>query len=286
MCNIIPEERRGRFLGFRNTLAGIVALCGTCLAGFVLSWLPFPESFSIIFLGSFGSVMISFYFLNKQLEPLLPEYGETKKTYRSCSNPGVNLGATFATFRHPQYGYIFSLSCLALFIFHIGFTMAIPLYTLRQVQQLGYSNAVIALIIIIQSLTSLTGSYLGGLYSDRFGYRFVLLYSTLLSVIPPLVWAVFNQLPLLIVAAILAGLAGNAYMICFLYMVLAVSPQEGRAHFVGMNTVVGNVAGMIGPLFGMGLIPFLGIQGALMVAGLIMLIGSIFSYQVAKKGTF
>ena len=71
-------------------------------------------------------------------------------------------------------------------------------------------------------------------------------------------------------------------------MVLAVSPDENRSRFIAMNTVVGNLAGAIGPLLGICLInlPALGVQGALIGSSVIMLAGAAFSYRLVRRGSF
>lgn len=286
ICNIIPEEMRGRFLGTRNALTGITTLLGTFGTGLILAKLPFRQAFSLILAVGFAGTMVSFYFLNKHREPLTKNTGEC--AIKEQLSGWLDLRANFQTFKHPQFGAPFSLCCLAVFVFHIGYSMAIPLYTLRQIQQLKFSNFLIAAIATLSGLTALVGSYIGGRSSDRWGYRFVLLFSTVFSVIPPLIWAALDRLPWLMTASMLAGFTGNAYLICFFYMVLAVSPSNERSRFVAMNTVVGNLAGTIGPLLGMFLIkiPEVGIRGGLAIAALIMLCGAIFSYNVARKGSF
>ncbi|NLW48493.1 MAG: MFS transporter [Firmicutes bacterium] len=288
MSNIIPDEMQARFFGTRNTLTGVTTLLGTIFTGFILGKMPFLPGFSLIFIISFAGTIVSLYYLNKQIEPLVPDPGETKKQYRTHNCPlfQFDFKTTFSTFWDPIYGKIFGLTCLAIFIFHIGYSMAIPLFTLRQVQQLGLDNSTIGWIATLTGLAALFGSYIGGRASNRWGYRYVLLFSTMFSIIPPLIWALTPKLPWLYLASFLWGLTGNAYMICFLYMVLAVSPFKDRSRFVAMNTVTGNLAGALGPIIGMFLIkiPAVEIQGSLLIASLFMFIGAIFSFLVAKKG--
>lgn len=289
ISTMIPEENQGRFFGTRNAVTGITTLLGTLFTGVVLAKLPFSTAFQLVFWVSFASTMVSLYYLNKQIEPLLPVPDEsTKKSPGISYWRNLDLKANFQTFTHPQCGYLFSLCCITLFIFHIGFSMAGPLFTLRQIQQLRLDNGAIATIATLTSLAALFGSYAGGIASERWGYRYVLLGSTLLATIPPLIWALSGSFFWMIIGAMGWGFVGNAYFICFFYMVLAFSPDEDRTRFVAMNTVVGNLAGAIGPFLGMFLIkiPFLGIQGALVGASIIMLCGAAFSYYVAKKGTF
>ncbi len=290
MSNIIPAEMQGKFFGTRNALTGVTTLIGTVFTGIILGKMPFLPAFSFILILSFAGTMVSLYYLNKHIEPLVPEPGETKKNYRTSNCPmfQCDFKTTIDTFRDPVYGPMFSLTSFAIFVFHIGYSMAIPLYTLRQVQELGLSNATIGLIVTLTGVAALFGSYFGGYISNRWGYRYVLLLSTLMSTIPPLVWAVTPKLPWLYLAILLWGFTGNAYMICFQYMVLAVSPFKDRSRFVAMNTVTGNLAGALGPIIGMLFtkVPFIGIRGSLVIAALFMLGGSIFSFQVAKKGTF
>jgi predicted MFS family arabinose efflux permease len=286
MANIIPEDIRGRFFGTRNALTGITTLLGTFLTGLALTKFPFLPAFSGIFGGGFVCTLISLYFLAKTIEPVTTAPGESKQI-RSGNVGLIKLDwrGNLQTFRDPKHGRIFSLSCLTVFVFHIGYSMAIPLYVIRQIQQLHFNNSTVSLIATLSGITALLGSYVGGRVSDRWGYRFVLLFSTLLAVIPPLVWAFSSQLPWLVMTSMLWGFTGNAYMICFSFMVLAVSPVENRSCFIGMNTVVGNLAGALGPLCGAFLmkIPVINVQGTLLCAAFIMSAGVLISYRLVKK---
>jgi len=77
-------------------------------------------------------------------------------------------------------------------------------------------------------------------------------------------------------------------MICFTFMVLAVAPRTNPSRFVAMNTVIGNLAGGLGPILGLFLvkIPWLNIEGSLMAAATIMFAGALFSAVLTKRGTF
>jgi MFS family permease len=286
ISNIIPEERRGRFFGSRNALTGVTTLFGTVLTGLALAKFPFLPAFTGIFTVGFLCTMTSLYFLNLTVEPLTPEPGQTKQIRAGKTKIfKLDWRGNLEPFRDLRHGQNFRLSCLAVFVFHIGYSMAIPLYTIRQIQQLGFSNSTVSLIAVLSALTALVGSYTGGWVSDRWGFRYVLLFSTSLALIPPVVWSFSHQLPWLVITSMLWGFTGNAYLICFLYMVLAVSPFENRSRFVGMNTVVGNLAASLGPLTGMFLvkIPAFNVQGALIAAAIIMSFGVVISYILVKK---
>jgi len=84
------------------------------------------------------------------------------------------------------------------------------------------------------------------------------------------------------------GFTGNAYLICFTFMVLALAPRSNPSRFVAMNTVIGNLAGGLGPILGLFLvkIPWLGIQGSLIAAAAIMSLGTLLSLVLTKRGTF
>jgi MFS family permease len=288
ISNVIPDEQRGRFFGARNALCGLTTLSGTFLTGLALTKLPFLPAFTGIFSLGFLCTMVSLYFLTKTIEPVTAAPGEPKQIRSGVAGLiEFDWRANLQPFKDPKHGRIFSLSCLAVFIFHIGYSMAVPLYTIRQIQQLGFSNSTVSLIATLSGFTALLGSYIAGRVSDRWGYRYVLLFSTSLALIPPLVWAFSAQLPWLILTSMLWGFTGNAYMICFLYMVLAVSPFQNRSRFIGMNTVVGNLAGALGPLCGTFLIniPAVNVQGALLCAALIMSFGVFVSYRFVKKAS-
>ena len=287
MCNIVPEERRGRFFGTRNALTGFTTLLGTFLTGIALAKFDYLPAFTGIFTVSAICTLISFYFLAQHIEPVDWEPGEDKTKLRSDNSRMFELDwkGNLQPFTDPEFGRIFNLCCLAVFVFHIGYSMAIPLFTLRQIEQLGFGNSTVSTIATLSSLTALIGSYVGGYFSDRWGFRYVLLCSTGLALIPPLIWAVTDQLFWLYSASMLWGFTGNAYMICFLYMVLRVSPFKNRSRFLGMNTVIGNLAGALGPLLGMVLIkiPAIDIQGSLICATVIMFAGVIISSVLVRK---
>ncbi|HOJ78844.1 MAG TPA: MFS transporter [Bacillota bacterium] len=290
ISNIIPEERRGRFFGTRNTLTKFTTIIGTMYTGIVLANLEFRPAFISIITISFIFTLVSYYYLDKHIEPVVAEPGENKKNIR-VGNARIiefDLAKNLEVFKDPQYGYIFGLSCLAIFFFHIGYSMAIPLFTLRQVNELGFSNATVGLFANITALTALIGSYISGRLTDRCGFRYILLFSTIILIIPPLIWAFTANLPILMATIMLWGFAENAYVICYQFMVLEVSPYKERSRFVGMNTVIVNLAAGIGPLVGMLLmkIPNVSIRGTLIAVSLMMLVGSLLSYQVARKGSF
>lgn len=287
MCNIVPEERRNRFFGTRNALTGATSLLGTFLAGIALDRFSFLPAFTGIFGISFLCTAISFYYLAKQVEPIDWEPGENKKQVRTGNARlfQLDLHGCLQPFRDPEYGQIFTFCCLALFVFHIGFSMAIPLFTLRQIDQLHFAKTAVSMIATLSGLTALAGSYAAGYVSSRWGFRYVLLFSTILALVPPVVWAFTTDSFWLTAASMLWGFTGNAYMVCFLFMVLQVSPFVNRSRFVGMNTVIGNLAGALGPLSGMFLvkIPALNIQGSLICSALIMLAGVVLSYILVRR---
>lgn len=287
ICNIVPEERRNRFFGTRNALTGATTLLGTFFTGIALDRFPFLPAFTGIFAVSFLCTAISFYYLTKQVEPIDWEPGEDKKRFRTDNSRlfELDLKGNLQPFHDPEFGKIFSLCCLALFVFHIGYSMAIPLFTLRQIDQLHFAKSAVSSIATLSGLTALLGSYAAGYVSSRWGFRYVLLFSTILALIPPLVWAFTADSFWLMAASMLWGFTGSAYMVCFLFMVLQVSPFKNRSRFVGMNIVIGNLAGALGPLVGMFLIkvPALNIQGTLACAALIMLAGVVLSFILVRK---
>ncbi|HEY8464891.1 MAG TPA: MFS transporter [Bacillota bacterium] len=287
MCNIVPEEKQGRFFGVRNALTGFTTLLGTSFTGIALSRFPFLPAFTGTFIISFLCTAVSFYYLAKHVEPVDWEPGEDRTKVRSNNSRlfQLDLAGNLQPFLDPEYGRIFSLCCLAVFIFHIGYSMAIPLFTLRQIQQLGFSNSTVSTITILSGLTAFVGSYAGGYISDHWGFRYALLFSTTLALFPPLIWALSSRFIWLILASMLWGFSGNAYMICFSYMVLRMSPFKNRSRFVGMNTVIGNLAGALGPLISMLLVKFpnINIQGALICATAIMGAGVTIAYDLVRK---
>ena len=139
---------------------------------------------------------------------------------------------------HMALGLMF----LTVFIDLIGFGIIIPLLPLYA-KQFGASGLTVGLLLTSYSLMQFFFAPMWGRLSDRIGRRPVLLISLATSAIGYMIWGVAGSLPMLFLSRIVAGF-GNANLAVAQAYISDVTPEEYRAH--GM--------GMIGAAFGLGFV--------------------------------
>ncbi len=279
ISTLIPGRERGRFFGNRNTAGGAVALASTFVVGRVLDQIPFLTAFTGIFLVSFVAVMVSQYYVIKQREPVEAGSGDVPATVSF-------VGRVRRVFAHPERGKRFALYCGGMLVFHFGLTLAWPLFPVRQVEELGFSNGVIGLLSTAASTAALVGNYFGGRIIHRWGYSRLLLITTLGSVLPPLAWSVFSSPWILGMVSITANFFSAGYFMCQLTMVLDLAPEERLSDYVVINSATANLAGAVGPLVGSSVVAAVGMgtQVGMVLSSAVMIAGvAILGYMLKQQ---
>lgn len=279
ISTMIPEHLRGKFFGNRNTLAGMVALMSTFVVGRVLDKVPFLTAFSAVFIVSFVAVMLSQYFVVKQREPVEEIPGDPPPIIPFAQR-------VKRVFTHPERGRRFALFCGGILVFHFGLTSSWPLYPVRQVEELGFSNGLIGTLSTIASAAGLLGNYTGGRIIHRWGYSRLLLLTTMGCILSPLVWAVASSPWVLGIATLVGNFFAAGYFLCQFTMVLELAPEEGLSDYVALNSATANLAGAVGPLVGTFVVGAVG-RGTsigLMLSSTIMVLGvGILWYMVRHQ---
>ena len=149
------------------------------------------------------------------------------------------------------------LMFLTVFIDLIGFGIIIPLLPLYA-KQFGASGLTVGLLLTSYSLMQFFFAPMWGRLSDRIGRRPILLISLALSAIGYIIWGFSSSLPMLFLSRIVAGF-GNANLAVAQAYISDITPEEDRAH--GM--------GMIGAAFGLGFVLGPAIAGIASYLGLL-----------------
>src|SRR5699024_2929688 len=94
---------------------------------------------------------------------------------------------------------------------NVGFYMLLPFLAAYMSENLGYSAAVIGLVLGIRNLSQQGMFLVGGTAADRLGCRPMIIAGCALRVVSFGCFAVFTSLPGLVAAAVLTGLAGALF---------------------------------------------------------------------------
>ena len=168
---------------------------------------------------------------------------------------------------------------LALFCFHFALFLPGPLFALRWVDQLGFSDQTISLGTAVFHMAVLVGALQLSRLTKRYGnYRLTVVGALLLSTYP-LLTALMNGAPMYIVASILGGLSWAIVGGALANYLLERIPPENRAPYLTWYNLSLNAAIVAASLLGPLLAYAIGIVPALLVAFLLRIIGGLAIYR-------
>ncbi|GAB6138577.1 MFS transporter [Halanaerobaculum tunisiense] len=240
VAKVIPQERRGRFFGYRTFFSSLLEVLGALGAGYIIKQFNFQLGFSILFGATFIAMMISYLALVFVKEPSYPvenqidSFKEYKSRLLSILRKNIN-------YRNFLFG--------AILIQFIG--MANGLFTVAGIERLnldsGAANKTVAiftvLLILSKSLTNIAWGYLG----DKYGHKLVILFASVFNALGVLLAFFANQLFSFYLVFILTGIALGGISVSSLTIIadFCATPEE-RTIYVGLtNTVVGLVVAII-----------------------------------------
>ncbi|MDX2004729.1 MAG: MFS transporter [Meiothermus sp.] len=172
MADLVPEEKRGRYFGFRNGLLGLVGTLGNLAAGVVIDALGKPWGFLLVIAVGVGLGIAATRILHFQLEPPSTPSAPTLKEFFSPLSD--------RTFRGFLGFVVFFLGAVS-----VGGPFAIPLFL--EYTQMSFTQ--IGLWTVISAVTGLVMGPLWGRIADRIGHWWVLLFTSVVAaVLLPGLW--------------------------------------------------------------------------------------------------
>ncbi|MCK4545920.1 MAG: MFS transporter [Candidatus Eisenbacteria sp.] len=174
-----PPQRRGSFFAYRRLIGGLLGIGAGMVVARVLSpgsGLAFPHNYSVIF--GFTAVfavagLASFSMVKEPIEPVSPARVRFRDHLRSC---GRILQEDTNYRRYFTQRVLASLSL-----------MALPFYATYAVTVLGAETAQVGVMVSLWMLSGMLSNALWGTLSDRKGSRVLVVASSALAVIPPIV---------------------------------------------------------------------------------------------------
>jgi MFS family permease len=241
MTDLVPARQRGRYFGFRNTIASVTAIAGTWGAGVILDIFRTrhqdAEGYAIIFGAAVISALAGVAVLTRQPEPPMQARVRLK--------PSKLFSAPFRT---PSFR---SMSLLA-----TGWAMATgiagPFFNAYGIQALGLSFTLLAQFGIATSAVSIVTQPFIGRLQDRFGTRTVLVISMIGVILLPWGWIFStptNQIPLWL-TSIFSGIFWPGITQGQINLVMERAPAEGRGAYLAFYGAVTGVGVFLSGLLG------------------------------------
>ena len=272
ITDIVPASSRGRYFGQRNMYAGWVGLVVPILGGYFLDAAVKrhtggePAAFATLFLTASVFALFSFGLVLKS--PDVPKV-------KSGAN-GEARESVFAYYKAPFADRNFQRVTAFLAMMVIGQSVAGQFFTVYQLEYLHLNYTAFQLLTAVATLASLASMPLWGYLSDKYGNKPVLIISSALVLVPPLLWiaAAPDGIPGfwmvdsagdlrvsvtkldIVVLNLFSGLGWAGVGLTQFNLMIGAAPAEKRTVYVSAIAAVSGLAGGLAPLAG----------GALMVA--------------------
>jgi len=168
-------------------------------------------------------------------------------------------------------------------LFHFGWQMAWPLFTIYTISVLNADEAWLAYMSIGQSLAMFFGYMFWSKQINKYGNHAITAVCTLGMALTPVFYILSPNLYILLMSATVSGFFTAGTISVLLSDLLEVIPKEKRVLYIGLYSVFTNVSLAISPLVGSFIKETFGITQALGAAAFFRLIGSLSFFKRSKK---
>ncbi len=266
MGAVAGPEGRFYLMSRRWSSLGITSAVVVAFAGIMLDRIVFPLNFQIVFIVLSMGGLLSLAFSSRiDLPPQVPPpHDHQSNTLWARWNGWLDLMRA-----NPK----FVKTIGSQFIYRFGLVFAIPLFPLYYVRELGATDEQIGFIATVNGAVLLGAYFFWTRVTKKRGVRFALLTTTLTIAFYPIVLAFTQSIPAVILLAGIAGTFAAGIDLVLFDMVVSSYTLDRAATFVGIQQTTVYLASFIAPLVATTLATTIGIPQALVIAGLIRLVG-------------
>jgi MFS family permease len=230
MSDLVPEDRRGEYFGWRDMLNNFVIILAMLSAGCIIHYsknLSVTAGFAMIFILAYIFRMVSWSLLRRLYEPPLQEH--------------TGRDVTFVSFLSSIRKSNFAKFVISVSLMNFSVNLAGPFFAVLMLRELHFSFILYTVIILTASLTIFITIKRWGMHADRVGYIKIIKSTSLLICFLPLLW-VINRNPLfLIIVQVCAGFLWAGFNISAANFIFdAVQSRERTRSIAYFNVINGS----------------------------------------------
>lgn len=260
----LPEER-ALAISQKSRYSVIVITIVTYITGQILTVIPNNESERIIFYQLFfiTAFLMSFveYFSLHRLKPI---------TFTSNSSDSFKVIIS-GIFKNKNF--LLYLTCSL--IFHFGWQMGWPLFSIYTIKNLGADERWLAIISIASMLTMFIGYFFWPGLIERFSNPVIVAVCSIGMSVTPFMYLISKDLYTLTFMASLTGIFTSGTLTVLLSSLYEVIPSENRIFYIGVYTTFTNLTLSVAPIVGHYFSATHSIQFALILTAFLRFIGGI-----------
>lgn len=257
----------GRFelMSHRWSILGTVTGITVFIIGIVLDRIAFPINYTLVFIGLSVGGLISYYFSSRiDISQPCVSVDKGKHNLKDQISHYVEL---------IQGNKPFIRFMVKRFVFTSGGAMVIPLFPLYFVREINASDSWIAIINTSQTIVLVIGYLFWSQLSRKRSSRVILLWTTLVLSLYPILTSFTNYYWLIALYAGITGIFQAGLNLVFFEELLKTVPQEYSAIFVSIAQNIEYFSMIISPIIGSIFASLYGIGVGLLIGGVIRLIG-------------
>jgi MFS family permease len=238
IADLVHEDIRGRYLGYRGRIGGIIALVFTIAAGAILQVYTGRvfTGFAIIFGGATVARLLSLYFLSRMYEPpFTPESSNAPGVIQLIKEMGSsNLG------RYTVY--------ISLVLF--GMMISGPFFSVFMLRDLHFSYVTFMIVAAASAIANFLSLPFWGSRADRAGNLKIVKITSWLMPIVPLLWVLNSHPAYLVFANVFSGFVWSGFNLSAMNFVYDASAPAGRAKRIAIYNAFTFIAMCLGALLG------------------------------------
>ncbi|MEZ4632971.1 MAG: MFS transporter [Deinococcales bacterium] len=233
MGDMIPEDSRGRYIGLRSGIVGIVGMFASLASGWFLDRVAAPLNFQLVLGVAVVSALIAAIMIMFHYDP--PPQGEN-----------LNFKELLSI---PLQSQNFRRFLLFAALLHFGVFLGAPFVVPYYLDNLRMTFSQIAFWQVIASFVSLFTTSLWGRVADKAGNKGVLTIGVfLMGLLLPLSWimaGLLQNISVIWVSAVIDAIVWGAAGPALFNLALASSPKENRVIYIAMYSLTIGIAGFI-----------------------------------------
>lgn len=306
MGDVFTKEQRSSAFASRNTWGTLISFIPTLAAGWLMKIMGFPFGYQVLFAVAFAVALAEVAFFMRLKTPGDPEQvvsdtgpaDGSRRRFDGALNLRAFVEASLLCFKtrsskrpagprttmtvrireewdSVRQSTLYCRYNICSLIFHFGWQMGWPLFTIYQVKYLGATAFWTGIFSVSSGIASFAAYRWWGRYADRVGNMRGLVFATLGMAINPVFYALSTQLWMIVVFNLIMGFFIAGTVLLLFNSLLDVAPPESRTNFIAYNNTLLNLSGIVAPLVGNWVADWLGIKGALLVTAGVRTLGTL-----------
>jgi MFS family permease len=257
--------RRARVLSKRSIYTIIFTTTVTITSGLIFRYFAQENSeyiliYRIFYVLAFVSGLIAFFVFRKL------DY-----TPSEIKEPIKFKGSLRTVFKNKRY----TKFVLSSTIFHFGWQMGWPLFSIYTIKTLGADEFWLSIITVGSAIVMLFAHRVWPRLIEKYGNEKIAYICTFGMAITPLLYVISKSLLVLVVFSSLSGIFTSGTITVLFIDMLEVVPEKNRIIYVGYYNVLTNITLAISPLVGHFFYENLGIVYALVITTVFRLLGGM-----------